>query len=318
MISTSDFISCPKVDVHNHLNLGMKYASYVPWAGFYIPDFPRKLNGLDDMHANIIGPYTRPRIKTAKDVEDVITLSIKDAIADGVTVLEGSVDIQFVHHLGGTEPLIEMVAKIVNKYKDQILFLPELGMGKTFGIDKIQKWAPDLLNSGVFKSIDLYGPEVEDGIEDFKNIYELATSLNIKKKAHVGEFSDAHSVQRFVEFFDLNEVQHGIGAAQDPAVMKFLADHHIRCNVCPESNVMLGAVASYKDHPIRKMVDAGIECTICTDDLLLFNKTCSEQCVELVKAKLFTTDELRDMLKAQTEKYKNFTFTDSRMVSNFA
>ena len=100
--------------------------------------------------------------------------------------------------------------------------------------------------------------------------------------------------------------------------MKFLANHHIRCNVCPESNVMLGAVASYKDHPIRKMVDAGIECTINTDDLLLFNKTCSEQCVELVKAGLFTTDELRAMLKSQTEVYKNYTFADNRMLANFA
>lgn len=316
MASVSDFINCPKVDVHNHLNLGMKYASYVPWAGFYIPDFPRKLNGLDDMHANIIAPYTRPRVKTAKDVEDVISLAIKDAVADGVTVLEGSVDIQFVHHLGGTEQLAEMVTKLVNKYKDQILFLPELGMGKTFGMDKIQKWVPDLLNTGVFKSIDLYGPEVEDGIEDFKNIYELAGKLGIKRKAHVGEFSDAHSVQRFVEFFELEEVQHGIGAAQDPKVMKFLADHHIRCNVCPESNVMLGAVASYQEHPIRKMVDAGITCTINTDDLLLFNKSNSEQCVELVKAGLFTIEELRSMLKQQTEAYKNYTFADRRVAAN--
>ena len=317
MISISDFINCPKVDVHNHLNLGMKYASYVPWAGFYIPDFPRKLNGLSDMHDNIISQYTRPRVKTAKDVEDVITLAVKDAISDGVTVLEGSVDIQFVHHLGGTEQLAEMVSRIVNKFKDQILLLPELGMGKTFGIDKIQKWAPDLLNSGVFKSIDLYGPEVEDGIEDFKNIYELATKLDIKKKAHVGEFSDARSVQRFVEFFDLDEVQHGIGAAQDPAVMKFLANHHFDAKY-PESNVMLGAVSSYKEHPIRKMVDAGIECTINTDDLLLFNKTCSEQCVELVKAGLFSVDELKTMLKGQTEEYKNYTFADNRMIANFA
>ena len=38
MISVTDFVSLPKVDAHNHLNLGMRYASYVPWAGF-IPDF---------------------------------------------------------------------------------------------------------------------------------------------------------------------------------------------------------------------------------------------------------------------------------------
>jgi adenosine deaminase len=304
MVTVEDFINCPKVDAHNHLNLGMKYSSYVPWAGFYIPDFPRKLKGLDDMHANIIAPYTRPRIKTAKDVEDVLTLSIKDAIADGVKVLEGSIDIQFVHHLGSTENLCELISKLVKKYSDKILVLPELGMGKTFGMEKIQKWAPELLESKVFKSIDLYGPEVEDGIEDFKNIYQLASKLGLKKKAHIGEFSNADSVKRFVEFFELDEVQHGIGASSSIDVMKFLRDNKIRCNMCPESNVMLGAVESYEKHPIRKMLDFGIDCTINTDDLLLFNKTNSEQCVELVKANLFTCDELKKLISDQVAQYK--------------
>ena len=89
MMSVSDFISLPKIDAHNHLNLGMRYASYAPWAGFYIPNFPRKMKGLDEMH-EIIGEYTRPRAKTMRDVTDLLVLSINDAIADGVKVLETS------------------------------------------------------------------------------------------------------------------------------------------------------------------------------------------------------------------------------------
>ena len=77
MMSVSDFISLPKIDAHNHLNLGMRYASYAPWAGFYIPNFPRKMNGLGEMH-EVIGQYTRNRSATAKDVQDLVTLSIKD------------------------------------------------------------------------------------------------------------------------------------------------------------------------------------------------------------------------------------------------
>lgn len=304
MVIVSDFIDCPKVDVHNHLNLGMRYASYVPWAGFYIPDFPRKLNGLDDMHENIIAPYTRPRIKTAKDVEDVFNLTLQDAIGDGVKVIEGSCDLQFVGQMGGVNNLIELIKKLVSQYSNRIKFLPELGMSKVFPKDKIQKWVPELLESGVFKSIDVYGPEVEDGIEDFKYIFDLAAKLGIKKKFHIGEFSSAESVRRFVELFELNEVQHGIGAAKDPDVLAFLRDNKIRCNVCPESNVMLGAVESYAVHPIRKMLDAGVDCTINTDDLLLFNKSNSEQCVELVNCGLFTKDELVELMKKQVAEYQ--------------
>ena len=76
MISVTDFAALPKVDAHNHLNLGMRYASYVPWAGFYIPDFPRKMSGLEEMH-DVISMYTRTRPRTAKDAQDLITLSLR-------------------------------------------------------------------------------------------------------------------------------------------------------------------------------------------------------------------------------------------------
>lgn len=271
------YISHPKVDAHNHLNLGMHYSAYLAWSGVPIPNFPRKMAGLDDMH-DVISKYTRPRCKTPDDVISLIDMSINDAIADGVTVLEGSIDIGFVVHFNkDIDRFLGMVTSFVSTYRDRIEIRPELGFGKTFDKAKIAKWGPVLMESGAFKSIDLYGPEVEEGIEDFKYLFTLADKLGIKKKAHVGEFSDAASVRRFVEFFDLHEVQHGIGAAQDDAVLRFLADRKVRCNVCPQSNVLLGAAPSLKEHPIKRMIDAGVPLTVGTDDLLFFNATVGEQ-----------------------------------------
>ncbi|MBP3417466.1 MAG: adenosine deaminase [Spirochaetaceae bacterium] len=302
MVSVSDFISLPKVDAHNHLNLGMRYASYAPWAGFYIPNFPRSLNGLGEMH-EIIGEYTRPRAKTMKDIIDLLVLSITDAIADGVTVLEGSIDIGFVIHCGGVDNFLKMVSDVKDKFSEKINLRPELGMGKTFGIDKIREWAPVCLESGLFNSIDLYGPEVEEGIEDFDSIFKKAGKLGIKRKAHVGEFSDAKSVKRFVEFFELEEVQHGIGAVQDDSVLQFLKDKNLRLNITPESNVMLGAVKGLEVHPIKKIVEAGIRVTISTDDLLFFNKSVSEQCFDLVKAGVLTIEQIKSIFASSVAEY---------------
>jgi len=290
-----EFVSHSKTEAHNHLNLGMLYNTYKVWAGFEIPDFPRNLNGLAEMH-EIIGKYTRPRAKTADDARDLFVMGLTEAVADGVTVLEGSIDIQFVGHCGGVGPFTKMVAEIRDQFAGKIDFRPELGMGKTFPQDKIQEWVPACLESGIFKSIDLYGPEVFEGLEPFKNIYQMAGKLGIKRKAHVGEFSDAKSVVQFVEFFELDEVQHGIGAVGDTGVLKLLADNHIRCNVTPTSNVMLGAVPSLQKHPMRRMADAGIPLTINTDDLLFFNRTVSQQCADLVHCGLFTKEELFTIL----------------------
>ena len=289
--------SRPKSDTHNHLNLSMRYERYKHWSGVYIPNFPRKMSGLDEMH-EVIGAYTRPRCKTAKDVKALFEMSIQDAIADNVVWLETSIDIGFIKHYNNNiDKFLSDISRLVSKYKKQIEIRPEVGIPKTLDRDFIRTWVYPLFESKVFKNVDLYGPEVFEGIEDFGYIFKLAEKHNIKKKAHIGEFSNAQSVRKFVEFFELDEVQHGIGAASDDSVLKFLADRKIRCNVCPMSNVMLSAIPSLKEHPIKKMIDAGIPIGLGTDDLLFFGKTNSDQLYDMLKCGLIT-DADAEMLMA--------------------
>jgi len=99
-----------------------------------------------------------------------------------------------------------------------------------------------------------------------------------------------------VQFFELDEVQHGIGAAADKNVMKFLRDEKIRLHVCPASNVMLGAVPSLEEHPIKVLYENGVDVTINTDDLLFFNKSVSEECVDLINAGTLTEKQVFDIL----------------------
>ena len=289
--------SQPKSDTHNHLNLSMKYERYKHWAGLSIPNFPRTMNGLDEMH-EVIRSYTRPRCQTAQDVKDLFEMSIQDAIADNVVWLETSIDIGFIkHYKEDIDTFLSDISGLVLKYKKQIEIRPEVGIAKTLDRDFIRRWTEPLFESKIFNNVDLYGPEVFDGIEDFIYIFKLAEKYNLKKKAHIGEFSDAQSVRRFVEIFNLDEVQHGIGAASDDSVLKFLADRKIRCNVCPMSNVMLTAVPSLKEHPIKKMIDAGIPIGLGTDDLLFFGKTNSDQIYDMLACGLIT-DADADMLIA--------------------
>jgi adenosine deaminase len=288
--------SRPKSDTHNHLNLSMRYERYKHWSGVYIPNFPRKMSGLDEMH-EVIGAYTRPRCKTPKDVKDLFEMSIQDAIADNVVWLETSIDIGFIKHYNNNiDKFLSDVSRLVLKYKKQIEIRPEVGIPKTLDRDFIRTWVYPLFESGVFKNVDLYGPEIFEGIEDFGYIFKLAEKHNIKKKAHIGEFSDAQSVRKFVEFFELDEVQHGIGAAADDSVLKFLADRKIRCNVCPMSNVMLSAVPNLKEHPIKKMIDAGIPIGLGTDDLLFFGKTNSDQLYDMLKCGLITDADAEKLM----------------------
>lgn len=285
-----------KSDTHNHLNLSMPYSTYKKWAGFEIPNFPRKMNGLEEMH-EVIGEYTRPACKTAQDVIDLIEMSIKAAIDDNVVYIEGSIDMGFIKQFNeDLDKFLSSIDNLVKKYKKNIKIAPELGIAKTMEQSFLKKWAKPMMESKVFKHIDLYGPEVLEGMDECIFLFKLAEKYNLKKKAHIGEFSDAKSVKHFVEIFELDEVQHGIGAAQDDKVLQFLADNKVRCNVCPQSNVMLGAVKSLKEHPLRKMMDAGVPVSIGTDDILFFGKTNSEQFYELVKEKIITEKEADELM----------------------
>ncbi len=296
MIDIEYLKSQPKSDTHNHLNLSMKYERYKNWSGVAIPNFPRKLNGLEEMH-EIIGNYTRPRCKTMKDVQDLFEMSIQEALDDNVVWLETSIDISFIlHYQGNIDLFLSDIADIVKKYRDKIEIRPELGVSKTLDRTFLDKWIYPMVESGIFKNIDLYGPEVSDNIEDFVYLFKLADQHNIKKKAHIGEFSNAQSVRYFVEIFELDEVQHGIGAAADDSVLQFLADNRIRCNVCPMSNVMLTAVPSLEEHPIKKMLDAGVPVGLGTDDILFFGKTNSEQLFDMLSCGLITDADAEKLL----------------------
>ena len=118
----------------------------------------------------------------------------------------------------------------------------QIGMSRHCDIAYLENCLSHFWECKAFYSIDLYGDELAQPIENFKLIYRRAKSEGLRLKAHVGEWGTADDVRRAVECLELDEVQHGIAAAEDPSVIRFLADNHIRLNITPSSNYLLGRV----------------------------------------------------------------------------
>ena len=78
----------------------------------------------------------------------------------------------------------------------------------------------------------------------------------------------------------------------------------MRLNVCPESNVMLGAVKNLESHPIKKLVETGIRVSIATDDLLFFGKTVSEQAFDLVNKNVLTEEQVKKIFASNVAEYQ--------------
>lgn len=285
-----------KADLHSHSYFAAPIADVERWLGRAIARPPARMDGLDGMRtwaSEAINPY----MNNWPAFEFVADAAVRHAHGDGVVLLETSFDIWAVrHHPEGLRGLAALAASLAARFSGQVDVRPEIGFSRSY-IAKadLMSSLSEAIETGVFQSIDMYSYEDGCDPETVRWIYEKARSHGLKLKAHVGEFGGADEVKRTVEILQLDEVQHGIAAAESTAVMHWLADHRIRLNVCPTSNVMLGAVADLESHPIRALYDHGVDVTINTDDLMIFGQSVSDEYLNLYQAGVFTPEELEEI-----------------------
>jgi adenosine deaminase len=286
------FRNLAKSDLHNHCLLGGNRRFIEKHYGKKIAGIKGGKPGIESLNTWIVEEFL-PFIKLPGGFEKAVEAAFIQARQDGIVRLEMSIDVTFGQKFGvSNEQIISVLKYYHGLVAPEIDFLPELGLPRSLPVKTLMSGFESYLDSGYFRSVDLYDDEFAQPIGNFREIYKLAKKSGMKCKAHVGEFGPADSVKEAVETLELDAVQHGISAADSPAVMKWLADHQIPLNVCPTSNIKLKRVHSYKSHPIRTLFDHGVKVTINTDDVLVFGDGVSEQFLKLFKAGIFNLKEL--------------------------
>jgi adenosine deaminase len=291
------FKNISKADVHNHLHLGgskKKFLEKYPQSDIH---FPTSYNGLPGMIDFIYGHLNR-YLLTGKDVVNFMEIAVESSIDDNITLLEASVDANLARFFDNSiEQLIQEVHNLKTKYKSQINLKPEIGINKDLPIKTVYEYAEKCFDSKVFNGIDLYGKEANQNLIPFVELYKTAKKHQLKTKVHIGEFSDVKSIQETITILQPDELQHGINAIYDDKLLDEILERNIRLNICPESNIALGAVKNLKSHTIKKLFDKGVNVTVNTDDLILFHKTVSEQFFDLKNQGIFSIDELEIIRK---------------------
>ena len=288
----------PKADLHDHFVLGGSRRYLRAQTGKDIRPITAPIRSMDEMHAwaarNLAGLSD-----TAEGRRTLIRAAFEQAREDGVTILEIGEDVwgleAFFH--GNIDELIEAFETAHRQIAPEIELRLQIGLSRHCDIAYLEDCLSHFWGRKEFCSIDLYGDELAQPIERFKPIYRRAKAEGLRSKAHVGEWGTADDVRRAVECLELDEVQHGIAAAEDPQVIRFLADHHIRLNITPTSNYLLGRVRDLRSHPIAVLYRSGIDVTINSDDALIFDSDVSKEYLRLYRSGCLTAEELDDIRK---------------------
>jgi adenosine deaminase len=287
--------ACPKADLHTHGWANSDRAYVYEKTGRDIAPIATPLASMQEMHE-----WAHTHIGDIFDGPLGRTLGIEATFArvsrDGLSRIEFGDDVWMITQgLGSAQELVESISQVHAQMAPNVQWIPQLGLSRHCELSQLQEWMAPWLDLRFHKVLDLSGDEFAQPIEIFRPLYRAAKTQGMTLKAHVGEWGTADDVWRAVETLELDEVQHGIAAADSESVMRFLGDHRIRLNVCPTSNLLLGRVLQLQDHPIRKLFDAGVKVTVNSDDALFFGNGVSEEFLTLYQAGVFTAAELEQI-----------------------
>ena len=288
----------PKADLHNHFVLGGSREFIKDKTGYEIYPITSPLNSMREMDA-WSSKYIGNRFNTPEGRRLLIEATFVQAKRDGVKVLEIGEDVWGLGEFfqNDIEELINAFQEANNRVAPEIELRLQIGLSRHCSIDYLMECLSHFWGHKEFYSIDLYGDELAQPIENFVPIYEKAAENGLVLKAHVGEWGNAQDIITAIEVLNLDEIQHGIAAIQDRKAIDYLVENNIRLNITPSSNFLLGRVKDLKTHPIATLYRSGVDVTIGSDDILVFDSDVSKEYLRLYQCGCLTAVELDEIRK---------------------
>jgi adenosine deaminase len=113
-------------------------------------------------------------------------------------------------------------------------------------------------------AVGLSGPEAHDG-DPFNAVFRAARAAGLHVVHHAGEAAGPASIRQAITAGGAERLGHGIRVLDDEVLTADVSALGIPLEVCPHSNVLLGLVPSLAEHPLPRLVKAGLAVTVNTD-----------------------------------------------------
>lgn len=253
-------------DLATRNNIALPYASV---------DALRELMEFDDLPSFLDLYYECCAVlRTPEDFRDLMLAYLRRAAAAGVAHAEIFFDPQ-THTLRGV-PIDDVIDGLLDG-----IAAAHHDLGVTAGLilcflrDRPVAEAAATLESAAHRAGDLLGvgldsAEVGYPPHLFAKVFERARELGLRTVAHAGEEGPAAYVSEALDVLRAERIDHGIRSLEDPVLVERLRREQTPLTICPFSNVRLRAVADLAGHPLKRMLDAGLNVSIHSDDPAYF------------------------------------------------
>ena len=119
---------------------------------------------------------------------------------------------------------------------------------------------------GRLLGVGLDSSEVGHPPGQFAEVFDAARAEGLRVTAHAGEEGPPEYVWEALDVLGVERIDHGNRALEDDALVRRLVAEQVPLTVCPFSNVKLRSVDRLEDHPLRTMLDLGLNVSINSDD----------------------------------------------------
>jgi adenosine deaminase len=104
----------------------------------------------------------------------------------------------------------------------------------------------------------------------FAEVFRRARAAGLHRVAHAGEEGPASYITDALDTLGAERIDHGVRCLDDSDLVRRLVRDRVCLTVCPKSNVSLMVVDRMEDHPLRRMLEAGLAVCVNSDDPAYF------------------------------------------------
>ncbi|MFF4740472.1 adenosine deaminase [Streptomyces sp. NPDC001262] len=308
-----DLRRLPKAHLHLHFTGSMRPSTLLELAdkyGVHLPEAlssgePPKLRATDErgwFRFQRLYDIARSCLRSPEDIQRLVREAAEEDVRDGSGWLEIQVDpTSYAPRLGGLIPALEIILDAVDTASRETglgirVLVAANRMKHPLDARTLARLAVRYADRGVV-GFGLSNDERRGLARDFDRAFEIAREGGLLAAPHGGELAGPGSVRDCLDDLHAGRVGHGVRAAEDPRLLRKLAQRGVTCEVCPASNVALGVYEKPADVPLRTLYEAGVPIALGADDPLLFGSRLAAQ-YELVREHHgFTDAELAELAR---------------------